>query len=63
MSSLHAQAGIEYAVDDVSGALLEPALVHESRATDMNFFEGMKVYDRVPRADQAKTGEKITGTK
>ena len=63
MSSLYAQAGVEYAVDDVSGALLEPALVHEGRATEMNFFEGMKVYDRVPRSEQLKTGGKIIGTK
>ena len=63
MSSLYAQAGVEYAVDDVSGALLDPKLVHAGRATEMKFFDGMKVYDRVPRSEQAETGGKIIGTK
>ena len=63
MSSLYAEAGVEYAVDDVSGALLDPELVHAGRATEMKFFNGMKVYDRVPRSDQARTGGKIIGTK
>ena len=63
MSSPYAQAGVEYAVDDVSGALLDPTLVHAGRAVEMKFFDGMKVHDRVPRAEQAKTGGKITGAK
>ena len=63
MNSLYAEAGIEYAVDDVSGALLDPTLVHAGRKTEMDFFDGMKVYDRVPRTEQLKTGGKIIGTK
>ena len=35
MSALYVENGIEYAVDDVSGALLDPGLVHEGRATEM----------------------------
>ena len=42
MSALRAQNGIEYAVDDVSGSLLEPAIVHAGRAVDMDFVNGMK---------------------
>ena len=63
MSALYAQNGIEYAVDDVSGALLDPAMVHAGRATGMDFFNGMKVYVRVPREKQLKTGGKMIGTK
>ena len=63
MCSLYAQAGVEYAVDDVSGALLHPKLVHAGRSVEMKFFDGTKVYDRVPREEQAKTGGKIIGTK
>ena len=43
MSALYAQHGVEYAVDDVSGALLDPKLVHEGRSTEMSFFDCMKV--------------------
>ena len=39
MSSLYAEAGVEYAVDNVSGALLDPKLVHAGRATEMKFFQ------------------------
>ena len=63
LSALYAENGIEYAVDDVSGALLDPKLVHEGRSTEMKFFNGMNVYDRVPRSEQATTGGKIIGTK
>ena len=63
MSALYAENGIEYAVDDVSWALSDPTTVHDGRATEMNFFDGMKVYDRVPREEQLKTSGKITGTK
>jgi hypothetical protein len=35
MSSLYAEAGVEYAVDDVSEALLNPDIVHEGRNTEM----------------------------
>ena len=61
--SLYAQNGIEYAVDDVSGALLDPTMVHADRAVEMYLFIGMKVYDRVPREEQHKTGGKMIGTK
>ena len=46
MSALDTQNGIEYTVDDVSGSLLDPAMVHAGRATEMDFFNGVKVYDR-----------------
>jgi hypothetical protein len=63
MYALYTQAGVEYAVDDVSGAMLDPKLVRKGRDTEMEFFNGMKVYDRVPRSEQAQTGGKIIGTK
>ena len=63
MMSLYADNGIEYAVDDISGSLLDPAAVHEGRTTEMGFFEKLKVYDRVPREEQKRTGGKVIGTK
>ena len=53
---------IECAVDDVSGALLDPTMVHAGRAAEMECFDGMEVYDRVPREEQLKTGGTIIGT-
>ena len=63
LSALYAENGIYYAVDDISGALLDPKLVHEGRATEMKCFNGMRVYDRVPRDEQRRTGGKVIGTK
>ena len=63
MMALYAENGTEYAVDDISGALLDPAAVHEGRATEMGFFDKLGVYDRVPREEQRRTGGKIIGTK
>ena len=45
MSASFAQNGVEYAVDGVSGALLDLKFVHGGRSTEMNRFLGMKVYD------------------
>ena len=61
--ALYVQNGVEVASDDVSGAWLDPELVREGRAVEMSFFESMRVYDRVPRSEQAATGGKIIGTK
>ena len=63
LMSIYVQNGIESANDDVSGADLNPTMVHEARATEMGFFKGMGVYDRVPRSEQWETGGKIIGTK
>ena len=38
-------------------------MVHEGRTVEMKFFDGMRVYDRVPRSEQQETGGKIIGTK
>ena len=35
MSSLYAENGVDYAVDDVSGALLDPEAVRSGRATEI----------------------------
>ena len=43
--------------------MLDPKLVRKGRATEIDFFNGMKVYDRVPRSEQAQTGGKMIGTK
>ena len=63
INSLYAQHGVEAAVDDVSGAWLDPAMVRDGRAVDMDFFKSIGVYDYVPRSEQKLTGGKIIGTK
>ena len=63
LNSLYVQCGVESAYDDISGAALDPALVHAGRAVEMGFFKDMGVYERVPRAEQKETGGKIIGTK
>ena len=50
MNALSVQIGIEYEEDDVSEASLDPALVRQARDPEMKFFNGMGVYDRVPRS-------------
>jgi hypothetical protein len=61
--SLYLQNGIETACDDVSGAALDPSMVHEARGTEIAYFKGMGVYERVPRSEQFQTKGKIIGTK
>ena len=62
LCSLYVQHGIEEAIDDVSGACLDPALVKAGRILEMNYFKDMKVYERVPRTHLATTGGKLIGT-
>ena len=63
LNSLYVQNGVEYASDDVSGAMLDPKLVRDGRDVEMGFFKNMRVYDKVLRSEQADTGGKIIGTK
>ena len=41
LMSLYVQNGIEVACDDVSGAILDPQMVHDARATEIEYFTGM----------------------
>ena len=63
LGALYAQHCVEYAVDDVSGAALDPEAVRKGRQVEMDYFSGMRVYDRVPRSEQLETGGPIIGTK
>ena len=63
LSALHVREGVEQAVDDVSGAYLDPALVAEARKLEMKCFDDMKVYDRVPRPEMLKRQGKIIKTR
>ena len=63
LSTLYIQHGVEVACDDVSGAMLDRALVGEARGVEMEYFKTMGVYDRVPRSEQAETKGQIIGTK
>ena len=50
-------------MDDVSGAWLDPAMVRDGRAVQMDFFKSMGVYYVVPPSKQKLPGGKIIGTK
>ena len=55
VDALLSKDGITEAWDDVSGKSLKPELVAEARRLDMEYFERMKVYSRVPRSHQSAT--------
>ena len=61
MSGLSYRGGYEAAWDDVSNENLVPELVHQARAVEMEYFEKLGVYDRVPKSHQLTTGGKIIG--
>ena len=63
LDAIYVQHEVEYASDDISGAWLDPVLVRERHDVEMAFFDGMGVYERVPRSEQTQTGGKIIGTK
>ena len=60
--SLYIQNGVELACDDFSGATPYPGMVHAAKKTEMDYFKGMAVYDRVPRSEQWDTKGNIIGT-
>ena len=43
MGALYSEAGLEYAMDDVSGAFWDPSMVHKGRGADMFFREAQRV--------------------
>ena len=48
----------EYAVDDVSGAYLDPQMVKKARAEEVEYVRSMKLYTKVPIKEcLAKTGK------
>ena len=63
LSALYVREGVEQAVDDVSGAYLDPVLVAEARKSEMKFFSDMQVYDRVPLFEMLKNQGKIIKTR
>ena len=63
MSGLSYRNGYEMAWDDVSNENLVPELVHQARAVEMEYFEKLGVYDKVPRSHQLTTGGKIIGVR
>ena len=63
MSGLTYRGGYEAAWDDVSNAELVPALVKAARAVEMEYFERLGVYERVPRSHQVTTGGKVIGVR
>ena len=58
---LKTKDGITWAYDDVTNGQLDPDLVTKARQLEMEYFRGMKVYDKVPRSSAA--GCKIIRTR
>ena len=63
MFGLVCKNSIWQAWDDVSNAELNPDDVKAARALEMQYFEKLKVYDRVDRSEIARTGGKLIGTR
>ena len=63
MFGLICKNSIWQAWDDVSNAVLNPDDVKAARALEMQYFEKLRVYDRVDRSEIAKTGGKLIGTR
>ena len=63
MSGLAVRGGEEVAWDDVADAGLDPKEVKAARKVEMEYFDKLKVYDRVSRSDVLKTGGKLIGVR
>ena len=58
IDGLTCENGYETAWDDVSNAPLNPVLMRKAREVEMEYFERLGVYERVPRSHQVATGGK-----
>ena len=63
MSGLVTRGGEYVAWDDVTEAGLDPKEVWAARMLEMEYFEKLKVYDRVPRSEVQRTGGKLIGVR
>ena len=63
MDGLTCKNGYETAWDDVTNAPLNPVLMRKAREVEMEYFERLGVYERVPRSHQVATGGKIIGVR
>ena len=50
-------------IDDVSGRVLDHELAVKARKLEMDFFQKMRVYDKVPRAAATRDGCRVISTK
>ena len=56
MDGLTCKNGYETAWDDVTNAPLNPVIMRKAREVEMEYFERLGVYERVPRSRQVATG-------
>ena len=63
MDGLTCKNGYETAWDDVTNAPLNPVLMRKAREVEMEYFERLGVYERVPRSHQVAIGGKIIGVR
>ena len=63
MDGLSYKSGYETAWDDVTNAELQPGLVRAARKLEMDYFERLGVYERVPRSHQVLTGGIVIGVR
>ena len=63
MSGLSYRSGYETAWDDVSNENRMPELVHAARAVEMEYFDKLGVYEKLPRSHHVASGGKIIGVR
>ena len=63
MNGLAKRGGEQVAWDDVTDVGLDPVEVMAARQLEMDYFNKLGVYDRVPRSDVNKTGGKLIGVR
>ena len=61
LNALRVKNGESWAVDDITGKVLDAAAVKEARALEMEYFHKMKVYTKVPRS--ISRGKKVIKTR
>ena len=55
--------GVASAWDDVNDKILDAAEVKQARKVELEYFETLGVYTRVPKSHQQRSGGKIIGTR
>jgi hypothetical protein len=61
LNTLYVQHGVEYATDDVSGAVLDPSGVREARGVEMDFFRTTGYMTMSPDPNRSSREERSSG--
>ena len=63
MDGLACKNGYETTWADVTNASLNPVLMRKAREVEMEYFERLGVYERVPRSHQVASGGQVIGVR